>query len=38
LNLATARTRAYLLLDGVTLEGAHRRSDIALAAAEGRLA
>ncbi|MEH1123824.1 phosphoribosylamine--glycine ligase [Micromonospora sp. CPCC 206061] len=37
LNLATARTRAYALLDGVSLEGGHRRSDIALAAAEGRL-
>jgi phosphoribosylamine--glycine ligase len=34
LDLATARRRAYLLLDGVTLEGAHRRSDIAQAAAE----
>ncbi|MCW6003055.1 phosphoribosylamine--glycine ligase [Micromonospora sp. CPCC 205371] len=37
LNLATARTRAYALLDGVTLAGAHRRSDIAQAAAEGRV-
>ncbi|MEJ3743384.1 phosphoribosylamine--glycine ligase [Actinomycetes bacterium KLBMP 9797] len=32
-DLATARERAYELLDGVTLADAHRRSDIALHAA-----
>lgn len=33
-DLATARQAAYALIDGVTLAGAHRRSDIALAAAQ----
>lgn len=37
-DLAGARARAYDLLDGVTLEGGHFRRDIALAAAEGRVA
>ncbi|MDQ7905499.1 phosphoribosylamine--glycine ligase [Phytohabitans sp. ZYX-F-186] len=36
-DLASARAAAYALVDGVTLEGAHRRSDIALAAVEGRV-
>ena len=36
-DLAAAREAAYALVDGVTLEGAHRRSDIALAAVEGRV-
>jgi phosphoribosylamine--glycine ligase len=36
-DLASARAAAYALLDRVALEGAHRRSDIALAAAEGRV-
>jgi phosphoribosylamine--glycine ligase len=36
-DLASARDAAYALVDGVTLEGAHRRSDIALAALEGRV-
>jgi phosphoribosylamine--glycine ligase len=36
-DLAGARERAYELLDGITLPGAHHRRDIALAAAEGRI-
>ncbi|GAA4463541.1 phosphoribosylamine--glycine ligase [Phytohabitans houttuyneae] len=36
-DLASARDAAYALVDGVTLAGAHRRSDIALAAVEGRV-
>jgi phosphoribosylamine--glycine ligase len=36
-DLASARDAAYALVDGVALEGAHRRSDIALAAVEGRV-
>jgi phosphoribosylamine--glycine ligase len=36
-DLAAAREAAYALVDGVTLEGAHRRTDIALAAVEGRI-
>ncbi|MFI5935986.1 phosphoribosylamine--glycine ligase [Actinoplanes sp. NPDC051494] len=36
-DLAAARTAAYDLLDGVTLEGSHHRTDIALAAIEGRI-
>jgi phosphoribosylamine--glycine ligase len=37
-DLAGARERAYDLLDGITLDGGHARTDIALAAAEGRIA
>jgi phosphoribosylamine--glycine ligase len=36
-DLASAREAAYALVDGVTLAGSHRRSDIALAALEGRV-
>ncbi|HEX6888190.1 MAG TPA: phosphoribosylamine--glycine ligase [Candidatus Nanopelagicales bacterium] len=36
-DLAGARERAYELLAGITLEGGHARTDIALAAAEGRI-
>jgi phosphoribosylamine--glycine ligase len=36
-ELAGARVRAYELLDGIHLDGGHHRSDIALAAAEGRI-
>ncbi|GAA4714048.1 phosphoribosylamine--glycine ligase [Phytohabitans rumicis] len=36
-DLAGARAAAYTLLDGVTLDGAHRRSDIALAAVQRRV-
>ncbi|BCB86104.1 phosphoribosylamine--glycine ligase [Phytohabitans suffuscus] len=36
-DLASARRAAYALVDGVTMPGAHRRSDIALAAVEGRV-
>ena len=36
-DLAAAREAAYALVDDVLLEGSHRRSDIALAAAEGRV-
>src|SRR6185503_18366783 len=31
-DLATARARAYSLVDGIGLDGAHHRTDIALAA------
>jgi phosphoribosylamine--glycine ligase len=34
-NLAAARDAAYALVDGVTLEGAHHRTDIAAAAVAG---
>ncbi|WP_018178254.1 phosphoribosylamine--glycine ligase [Jongsikchunia kroppenstedtii] len=37
-DLATAREAAYTILDGVKLPGGHHRSDIGLAAAEGRIA
>jgi phosphoribosylamine--glycine ligase len=37
-DLAGARERAYDLLDGITLDGGHARTDIAQAAAEGRIA
>jgi phosphoribosylamine--glycine ligase len=37
-DLAGARERAYELLEGIHLAGGHFRSDIALAAAEGRVA
>lgn len=37
-DLATARAAAYHLVDGVTLAGSHHRTDIALAAVEGRVA
>ncbi len=36
-DLAAAREAAYTLLDAVTWDGLQRRSDIALAAAEGRV-
>ncbi|MFI5495333.1 phosphoribosylamine--glycine ligase [Actinoplanes sp. NPDC051859] len=36
-DLADARTAAYKLIDGITLPGAHHRTDIALAAVEGRI-
>jgi len=36
-DLASAREAAYELIDEVLLEGSHRRSDIALAAVEGRI-
>ncbi|HEY3007860.1 MAG TPA: phosphoribosylamine--glycine ligase [Micromonosporaceae bacterium] len=36
-DLAAARTAAYRLIEGVRLEGGHYRSDIALAAVEGRV-
>ncbi|MFC0526136.1 phosphoribosylamine--glycine ligase [Phytohabitans kaempferiae] len=36
-DLSAARAAAYALVDGVTLDGAHHRSDIALAAVEGRV-
>ena len=37
-DLAQARRAAYALVDSVTLAGSHYRSDIALAAVEGRIA
>jgi phosphoribosylamine---glycine ligase len=37
-DLAAARAAAYALVDGVRLDGAHHRTDIALAAVEGRVA
>ncbi|MGB7982861.1 MAG: phosphoribosylamine--glycine ligase [Candidatus Nanopelagicales bacterium] len=37
-DLAGARERAYELLEGITLAGGHYRPDIALAAAEDRIA
>jgi phosphoribosylamine--glycine ligase len=36
-DLASAREKAYALVDQVALEGAHHRRDIALAAVEGRI-
>jgi phosphoribosylamine--glycine ligase len=36
-TLAEARSAAYRLLEGVTLDGGHFRRDIALAAVEGRI-
>ena len=36
-DLAAARAAAYALVEGVTLEGSHYRTDIALAAVEGRV-
>ena len=36
-DLAAARAAAYELVEGVTLEGSHHRTDIALAAVEGRI-
>jgi len=36
-DLPAARAAAYALVDGVTLAGSQHRSDIALAAAEGRI-
>lgn len=36
-DLASARSAAYALVDGVSMAGAHYRSDIALAAVEGRI-
>jgi phosphoribosylamine--glycine ligase len=35
-DLAAARAAAYSLVSGIDLDGAHYRTDIALAAAEGR--
>jgi phosphoribosylamine--glycine ligase len=37
-DLASARDSAYALVDGVRLDGAHYRTDIALAAVEDRIA
>jgi phosphoribosylamine---glycine ligase len=34
-DLATARDAAYALVDGITLDGSHHRTDIALRAAQG---
>jgi phosphoribosylamine--glycine ligase len=36
-DLASAREKAYELVDTVSLEGSHHRRDIALAAVEGRI-
>jgi phosphoribosylamine---glycine ligase len=36
-DLASARAQAYQLVEKITLEGAHFRTDIALAAVEGRI-
>jgi phosphoribosylamine--glycine ligase len=36
-DLATARAAAYALVDGVALAGSHHRTDVALAAAQGRI-
>ncbi|OJF10680.1 phosphoribosylamine--glycine ligase [Couchioplanes caeruleus] len=36
-DLAGARAAAYELVNGITLEGSHHRTDIALAAVEGRI-
>ncbi len=36
-DLAAAREAAYALVDGITLDGSHHRTDIALAAVEGRI-
>jgi phosphoribosylamine--glycine ligase len=37
-DLAEARARAYELVDQIRLDGSHHRTDIALAAVEGRVA
>jgi phosphoribosylamine--glycine ligase len=36
-DLAAARAAAYELVEGISLEGSHHRSDIALGAVEGRI-
>jgi phosphoribosylamine--glycine ligase len=36
-DLAAARTAAYALIDGVRLDGSHHRTDIALAATQGKI-
>jgi phosphoribosylamine--glycine ligase len=36
-DLAEARARAYALVDQIRMDGSHHRTDIALAAAEGRI-
>ncbi|WP_305788595.1 phosphoribosylamine--glycine ligase [Symbioplanes lichenis] len=36
-DLAAARSAAYALVDSIKLEGSHHRTDIALAAVEGRI-
>jgi len=36
-DLAAAREAAYALVDGITLDGSHHRSDIALRAAQGKI-
>jgi phosphoribosylamine--glycine ligase len=36
-DLAAAREAAYALVDGITLAGSHHRTDIALAAIQGRI-
>jgi phosphoribosylamine--glycine ligase len=37
-DLAAARKAAYVLVDGITLDGSHYRTDIALRAAQGEVA
>ncbi|RZU50881.1 phosphoribosylamine--glycine ligase [Krasilnikovia cinnamomea] len=37
-DLAGAREAAYALVDGITLDGSHHRTDIALRAAQGQIA
>jgi len=36
-DLAAAREAAYALVDGITLDGSHHRSDIALRATQGKI-
>ena len=36
-DLAAAREAAYALVDGITLDGSHHRTDIALGAIQGRI-
>jgi phosphoribosylamine---glycine ligase len=36
-DLPSARSAAYALVDGIELPGSHHRTDIALAAVEGRV-
>ena len=36
-DLAAAREAAYALVDGITLDGSHHRTDIALAAVQGKI-
>jgi phosphoribosylamine--glycine ligase len=36
-DLAAARKAAYALVDGITLDGSHHRTDIALRAVEGKI-